>query len=72
MKISCRWLREFAETELPPEAIADRLVNAGIEVASVQPLVEGLSGVVIAEIEAIPDTSVKTVFHRPNVAASVA
>ncbi|HEY4909895.1 MAG TPA: phenylalanine--tRNA ligase subunit beta, partial [Methylomirabilota bacterium] len=30
-----------------------RLVNAGIEVASVQPLVEGLSGVVIGEIEAI-------------------
>ena len=53
MKISCRWLREFVETELPPSAIADRLVNAGIEVASVEPLVEGLSGVVIAAIETI-------------------
>ncbi len=53
MKISYRWLRELVETELPPSAIADRLVNAGIEVASVEPLVEGLSGVVIAEIEAI-------------------
>ena len=53
MKISYRWLRELVETELPPSAVADRLVNAGIEVASVEPLVEGLSGVVIAEIEAI-------------------
>ena len=33
--------------------VADRLVNAGIEVAALQPLVEGLSGVVIGEIEAI-------------------
>ena len=53
MKISYRWLHEFVETDLPPAAVADRLVNAGIEVASVQPLVEGLSGVVIGEIEAI-------------------
>ena len=53
MKISYRWLREFVETDLPPAAIADRLVNAGIEVASVQPLVEGLSGVVVGVIEAI-------------------
>jgi phenylalanyl-tRNA synthetase beta chain len=53
VKISYRWLHEFVETDLPPAAVADRLVNAGIEVASVQPLVEGLSGVVIGEIEAI-------------------
>ena len=37
----------------PDAAIADRLVNAGIEVPSVSPLVEGLSGVVVGEIEAI-------------------
>ncbi len=53
MKISYRWLREFVETDWPPREIADRLVNAGIEVASVEPVVEGLSGVVIGEIEAI-------------------
>ena len=53
MKISHRWLLEFVETDLPPAAIADRLVNAGIEVPSVSPLVEGLSGVLIGEIEAI-------------------
>ncbi|MBF8288277.1 MAG: phenylalanyl-tRNA synthetase, partial [Candidatus Rokubacteria bacterium] len=53
MKISHRWLLEFVETDLAPAAIADRLVNAGIEVPSVSPLVEGLSGVVVGEIEAI-------------------
>ena len=52
MKISHRWLLEFVETDLPPAALADRLVNAGIEVPSVRPLVEGLSGVVVGEIEA--------------------
>jgi len=53
MKISYRWLKEHVETELSPREIADRLVNAGIEVASVVPVVEGLSGVVVGEIEAI-------------------
>jgi len=52
VKISHRWLLEFVETDLPPAALADRLVNAGIEVPSVRPLVEGLSGVVVGEIEA--------------------
>jgi phenylalanyl-tRNA synthetase beta chain len=53
VKISYRWAHEFVETDLPPAAVADRLVNAGIEVASAQPVVEGLSGVVVGEIEAI-------------------
>jgi phenylalanyl-tRNA synthetase beta chain len=53
MKISYRWLQEFVETALTPPEIAERLVNAGIEVAEISPVVEGLSGVVVAEIEAI-------------------
>ena len=53
MKISCRWLKEFVDTDLAPREIADRLVNAGVEVASIAPVVEGLSGVVVGEIEAI-------------------
>jgi phenylalanyl-tRNA synthetase beta chain len=53
MKISYRWLREFVETELPPREIADRLINAGIEVTSVTPVAEGLSGVVVGQIDAI-------------------
>ncbi len=53
MKISHRWLGEFVETGLDPAAIKERLVHAGIEVASLTPVVEGLSGVVVGEIEAI-------------------
>jgi len=54
MKIPYRWVTEFVDLALTPEAAADRLVNAGIEVASVTPLApEGLSGVVAGQIEAI-------------------
>jgi len=53
VKISHRWLQEFVETSLPPSEIAARLVNAGIEVASIEPVVEGLSGVLVGRIEAI-------------------
>ncbi len=53
MKISCRWLKEFVDTDLGAREIADRLVNAGVEVASIAPVVEGLAGVVVGEIEAI-------------------
>ena len=53
MKVSYRWLQEFVETDLAPREIAERLVNAGIEVSAIKPVVEGLGGVVIAEIEAI-------------------
>ncbi len=53
MKISYRWLREYVDTDLPPAVLADRLTNAGIPVEGVTPLVEGLAGVVVAEIESI-------------------
>jgi phenylalanyl-tRNA synthetase beta chain len=53
MKISYRWLKEFVETELEPRQIAERLVNAGIEVAAITPVVEGLNGIVVAQIEAV-------------------
>jgi len=53
MKIPYRWLRDFVETDLAAREVAARLVNAGIEVASIEPVVEGLSGVVIGLIEAI-------------------
>ena len=38
MKIPYDWIREFVDLDLTPEQAADRLVNAGIEVASVTPL----------------------------------
>jgi phenylalanyl-tRNA synthetase beta chain len=53
MKISYRWLREYVDTDLPPAELADRLTNAGIPVEGIAPLVEGLAGVVVGEIEAI-------------------
>lgn len=54
MKIPYGWVREFVDLDLTPEQAADRLVNAGVEVASVTPLTPaGLAGVVVGEIGAI-------------------
>lgn len=53
MKVSYRWLREYVETDLAPRAVADRLTNAGLEVAEAAPLVTGLRGVVVGEVEAV-------------------
>ncbi len=54
MKVPYKWVKEFVDLGLAPAEAADRLVNAGIEVADVTPLAPaGLSGVVVGEIEAI-------------------
>ena len=53
MKIPYRWIREFVDLDLTAEQAADRLINAGVEVASVAPLAPELRGVVVGEIEAI-------------------
>ncbi len=53
MKVPYRWLREFAETDAPPEDVAERLTMAGIEVAGLARIVEGLRGVVVGEITGI-------------------
>lgn len=53
MKISYRWLRDFVETAASPQAIADRLTMAGIEVGSATAVAPGLRGVLVAEIEAV-------------------
>jgi phenylalanyl-tRNA synthetase beta chain len=54
VKIPYAWVREFAELKLSAQEAADRLVNAGVEVASVTPLAPaGLRGAVVGEIEAI-------------------
>ena len=72
MKISYRWLREFVETDLSPREIADRLVNAGIEVSSIARVAEGLSGVVVGRIEAVErDLGTTPAGHR-NVLCRVA
>ena len=53
MKIPYAWVREFVDLRLTAAQAADRLVNAGIEVASVTPLTPDWKGVVVGEIEAI-------------------
>jgi len=53
MKIPYAWVREFVDLRLTAGQAAERLVNAGIEVASVTPLAPDLKGVIIGEIEAL-------------------
>src|SRR5204862_112409 len=54
MNIPYGWVREFVDVKLSAQDAADRLVNAGLEVASVTPLApSGLRGVVVGEIESV-------------------
>jgi phenylalanyl-tRNA synthetase beta chain len=53
MKIPYAWVREFVDLKLTAGQAAERLVNAGIEVASIMPLAADLKGVVVGEIEAV-------------------
>jgi phenylalanyl-tRNA synthetase beta chain len=53
MKMPWRWITEFVETPLAPGEAADRLVNAGVEVAGVAPAAPDLRGVVVGAVEAI-------------------
>jgi phenylalanyl-tRNA synthetase beta chain len=53
MKIPYAWVREFVELSLTPEQAADRLINAGVEVASIESIAPSLKGVVIGENEAL-------------------
>src|SRR3972149_139096 len=81
MKVSYRWLKEYVATDLSPKNVAERLTNAGIEAAAAAPLVSGLSGVVVGEVEAIDkhgvcrvataDRHFTVVCGAPNVAVGV-
>src|SRR5437867_3103894 len=53
MKIPYAWVRELVDLRLTAGQAAERLVSAGIEVASVTPLAPDLKGVIVGEIEAI-------------------
>ncbi len=53
MKIPYRWIREFVDLDLTAAQAADRLVNAGVEVAAITRPAPELSGVVVGVIEAI-------------------
>ncbi len=47
MKISTAWLKEWVDTDLEPEAIAERLTGLGLEVDSIEHLGEGLDNIVV-------------------------
>ncbi|HET9491888.1 MAG TPA: phenylalanine--tRNA ligase subunit beta [Methylomirabilota bacterium] len=65
MKIPYRWVREFVDLDLTAEQAADRLVNAGVEIAGITPLAPpDLAGVVVAEIEAIERELGESQGHR--------
>jgi phenylalanyl-tRNA synthetase beta chain len=50
MKISAAWLREWVSPKLDTSALAERLTDAGLEVASVTPVAPPLKGVLVGEI----------------------
>jgi phenylalanyl-tRNA synthetase beta chain len=64
MRIPYRWIREFVELALTPAQAADRLVNAGVEVASITRLAPDIRGVVVGVIEAIERELGESQGHR--------
>lgn len=53
MKISYNWLKQYIDTELPPQQVSEILTNIGLEVEGleeVQSVKGGLEGVVIGEV----------------------
>ena len=62
MKLSYNWLKDYLESDLTPQQIADAMTAIGIEVDGVEEQEEvpgGLAGVVVAEVlecEAHPDS----------------
>jgi phenylalanyl-tRNA synthetase beta chain len=53
VKIPYGWVRELVDVDLTAEQAAERLVNAGLEVAGLTPAAPDVRGVVVGEIEAI-------------------
>jgi phenylalanyl-tRNA synthetase beta chain len=50
MKVTYRWLKEFAPIGASPEALAAQLTMAGLEVESLAPVAPPFSGVVVGEV----------------------
>lgn len=53
MKVSTQWLSEWVSVDDTPEALAERLTLAGLEVDSVEPVAPVFSGVVVARVAAV-------------------
>lgn len=50
MKVSEQWLREWINPDIDTETLIEQLTTAGLEVSSVIPVAEALSGVIVGEI----------------------
>ena len=50
MKFSEKWLREWVDPPLSTDELAARLTGAGLAVESIEPVADGLVGVVVAEV----------------------
>jgi phenylalanyl-tRNA synthetase beta chain len=53
MDISYRWLQRYVDVDLGPEALAERLTMAGLEVDDVASAGRPLDGVVVGEVKAV-------------------
>ena len=53
MKVSLKWVREFADFDLPVDQLATRLTDAGLEVAAISHLGGDLEGVVVGQIREV-------------------
>lgn len=53
MNVTINWLKEYIDFNLSPEELSDSLMMLGIETESIQPLGEGLDGVVIGKVKVV-------------------
>ena len=53
MNVSIKWLKEYVNFDLSPEALAERLLMLGMEIESIKQLGEGLDRVVVGRINTI-------------------
>ena len=50
MRLSLNWLADFVDLTLSPQALADRLTMAGLEVEAVEEVTPDFSGVVVGKV----------------------
>ncbi len=53
MRLTLNWLKDYVDIDLPPEDLADLLTMAGLEVEAVEPLGDGLDGVIAARVVSV-------------------
>ena len=53
MNVSIKWLKEYVDFDLSPEALAGRLLMLGMEIESIKQLGEGLNRVVVGRINTV-------------------